>query len=68
MKFILGLDHIRFPLVDTHGFLSQVLLQADGLQAARILDRVGCDVRFFDPFGLPVKDDVQHDHPKVQEL
>jgi arsenic resistance protein ArsH len=22
----------------------------------------------YDPSGLPVKDDVQHDHPKVQEL
>lgn len=22
----------------------------------------------YDPMGLPVKDDVQHDHPKVQEL
>lgn len=35
---------------------------------ARILWRLGCDVRVFDPRGLPVKDDVQHDHPKVQEL
>jgi arsenic resistance protein ArsH len=38
------------------------------LEAARIFDRVGCDVRVFDPSGLPVKDDVQHNHPKVQEL
>jgi arsenical resistance protein ArsH len=37
-------------------------------EAARILDRIGCEVRIFDPMGLPVKDDVQHDHPKVQEL
>ena len=29
---------------------------------------MGCDVRVFDPSGLPVKDDVQEDHPKVQEL
>ncbi|KAK5011725.1 hypothetical protein LTR28_006679 [Elasticomyces elasticus] len=27
-----------------------------------------CDVRVFDPSGLPIKDDVQHSHPKVQEL
>ena len=33
-----------------------------------MLNRLGCDVRVFDPCGLPVKDDVQHDHPKVQEL
>lgn len=37
-------------------------------ECARILHRLGCDVRVFDPEGLPVKDDAQHDHPKVQEL
>ncbi|KAI9702958.1 MAG: hypothetical protein M1836_008172 [Candelina mexicana] len=37
-------------------------------EAARILFRLGCDVRVYDPAGLPVKDDVQHQHPKVQEL
>ncbi|KAF8250392.1 arsenate resistance ArsH [Wilcoxina mikolae CBS 423.85] len=37
-------------------------------EASRILHRLGVDVRVFDPTGLPVKDDVQHDHPKVQEL
>ncbi|KAK1831942.1 flavoprotein-like protein [Podospora conica] len=37
-------------------------------EASRILFRLGCDVRVYDPLGLPVKDDQQHDHPKVQEL
>ncbi|UKZ52505.1 hypothetical protein TrVGV298_006282 [Trichoderma virens] len=37
-------------------------------EASRILFRLGCDVRVYDPTGLPQKDDVQHDHPKVQEL
>ena len=37
-------------------------------EASRILFRLGCDVRIYDPVGLPVKDDVQHTHPKVQEL
>lgn len=37
-------------------------------EASRILFRLGCDVRIYDPAGLPVKDDVQHDHAKVQEL
>jgi arsenic resistance protein ArsH len=37
-------------------------------EAARILDCIGCDVKVYDPQGLPVKDDIQHDHPKVQEL
>ena len=35
---------------------------------ARVLWRLGCDVRVYDPAGLPQKDDVQHDHVKVQEL
>ena len=38
------------------------------LEAARILFRLGCDVRVYDPTGLPVKDDEQHSHQKVQEL
>jgi len=37
-------------------------------EASRILFRLGCDVRVYDPTGLPVKDDVQHQHEKVQEL
>lgn len=38
------------------------------LEASRILFRLGCDVRVFDPQGLPVKNDVETNHPKVQEL
>ncbi|TQB76417.1 hypothetical protein MPDQ_000241 [Monascus purpureus] len=37
-------------------------------EACRILFRLGCDVRVFDPEGLPVKNDTDHGHPKVQEL
>jgi hypothetical protein len=37
-------------------------------ECSRILWRLGADVRVYDPSGLPVKDDVQHQHPKVQEL
>lgn len=37
-------------------------------ECSRILSRLGADVRVYDPTGLPVKDDVQHQHPKVQEL
>lgn len=37
-------------------------------EAARILFRLGCDVRVFDPLDLPVKNDVDQNHPKVQEL
>jgi NAD(P)H-dependent FMN reductase len=38
------------------------------LEAARLLDHMGCDVRVYDPQGLPVKDDCSESHPKVQEL
>jgi arsenic resistance protein ArsH len=37
-------------------------------EASRILFRLGCDVRVFDPEGLPVKNDRDHNHAKVQEL
>ena len=38
-------------------------------EAARILERLGAEVRFFHPSGLPLVDDgVDVDHPKVAEL
>ncbi|CAI7590652.1 unnamed protein product [Penicillium pancosmium] len=37
-------------------------------EASRILFRLGCDVRIFDPEGLPMKNDTDHGHAKVQEL
>jgi arsenic resistance protein ArsH len=37
-------------------------------EASRILFRLGCDVRVFDPEGLPVKNDRDQNHAKVQEL
>lgn len=37
-------------------------------EASRILFRLGCDVRVYNPDGLPVKDDTSHGHHKVQEL
>lgn len=37
-------------------------------EAARLLVRLGCDVRLFDPSGLPLPDAAPATHPKVQEL
>ena len=38
------------------------------LEAARLLEALGGDVRVFDPTGLPLPDSVPSDHPKVVEL
>lgn len=38
-------------------------------EGARVLERLGAEVRFFDPAGLPLVDDgVDASHPKVAEL
>ena len=37
-------------------------------EAARILRRYGAEVRIYDPRGLPLADEVEASHPKVQEL
>lgn len=38
------------------------------LEAARLLEAMGGDVRIFDPTGLPLADGAPDTHPKVQEL
>lgn len=37
-------------------------------EAARVLARLGAETRTFSPSGLPLPDDAEADHPKVQEL
>ncbi|XAZ25843.1 arsenical resistance protein ArsH [Sinorhizobium sp. B11] len=37
-------------------------------ESRRLLERLGCEVRIFDPKGLPLPDDAPVGHPKVQEL
>lgn len=37
-------------------------------ESARILRYLGCKTKMFDPTGLPLVDDADADHPKVQEL
>jgi len=37
-------------------------------EAARLLERMGGEVRIFDPHGLPLPDSVPASHPKVREL
>lgn len=38
------------------------------LEAARLLETFGAEVRVFNPSGLPLPDDAPSSHPKVQEL
>lgn len=57
-----------FPIAVTELKLSRSYSRLLAYEASRILFRLGCDVRMYDPAGLPMKDDVQHSHPKVQEL
>ncbi len=37
-------------------------------EASRLLRWYGCEVQIFNPSGLPLPDDADSDHPKVQEL
>lgn len=37
-------------------------------EAERILQKLGCETRTFDPRGLPLTDTADADHPKVREL
>ena len=37
-------------------------------EAARVLTRLGAEARMYNPSGLPLPDDAEADHPKVQEL
>ncbi|KAJ9427962.1 hypothetical protein FOXG_01328 [Fusarium oxysporum f. sp. lycopersici 4287] len=62
-----GLDRLRI-LVLYGSLRSRSYSRLLALEAARILHRLGCDVRVYNPAGLPQKDDIQHNHPKVQEL
>lgn len=37
-------------------------------ESARILQHLGCEIRIYDPSGLPLVDDLNDNHPKVAEL
>ncbi|RGP38041.1 arsenical resistance protein ArsH [Pseudotabrizicola alkalilacus] len=75
-----GIDHaaLRAPARKTHAPRILILYgslrprsfsRLSGEEAGRILTRLGAEVRFFDPSGLPLVDDgVDATHPKVREL
>ncbi|CVK84939.1 related to arsenic resistance protein ArsH [Fusarium mangiferae] len=62
-----GLDRLRI-LVLYGSLRSRSYSRLLAFEASRILHRLGCDVRVYDPAGLPQEDDIQHNHPKVQDL
>ncbi|KAJ8111219.1 hypothetical protein OPT61_g6139 [Boeremia exigua] len=65
----LSSGHDRLRVLVLHGSMrNRSYSRLLSYEASRILFRLGCDVRMYDPKGLPVKDDEQHSHPKVQEL
>ncbi|MGE8105201.1 arsenical resistance protein ArsH [Allorhizobium sp. NPDC080224] len=78
------LDHLRMPDLEalrrpfsTHkprililyGSLRQVSFsRLLAMEAKRLLEHFGAEVKVFDPSGLPLPDDAPVSHPKVQEL
>ncbi len=78
------LDHLRLPDLEalrrpfsTHkprililyGSLRQVSYsRLLAMEAKRLLEHFGAEVKVFDPSGLPLPDDAPITHPKVQEL
>ncbi|MDH4441611.1 MAG: arsenical resistance protein ArsH [Rhizobium sp.] len=78
------LDHLRLPDLEalrrpfsTHkprililyGSLRQVSFsRLLAMEAKRLLEHFGAEVKVFDPSGLPLPDDAPVTHPKVQEL
>ncbi len=78
------LDHLRLPDLEalrrpfsTHkprililyGSLRQVSYsRLLAMEAKRLLEHFGAEVKVFDPSGLPLPDDAPVSHPKVQEL
>lgn len=74
-----AIDTDRLRLVDDMNHPPRILLLYGSLrarsfsrlmtqEAACVLHRFGAETRTFDPSGLPLPDDAEADHPKVQEL
>jgi arsenical resistance protein ArsH len=72
-----SLDGLAVAQADTHS--PRILLLYGSLrqqsfsrmvveESARILEELGCETRIFNPSGLPLPDDGDESHPKVQEL
>lgn len=73
----IDMEKLLRPAIATHG--PRLLLLYGSLrersfsrllteEATRVLRRFGADTRTFNPSGLPLPDDAEASHPKVQEL
>ena len=78
-KYFRAIDEKRLLSPDKANHAPRILLLYGSLrersfsrlmteEAARILTRLGAETETFSPSGLPLPDDAEEDHPKVQEL
>ncbi len=68
---LIGPNDLRYPpkILVLYGSLRERSFSKLAAQeASRLLRWYGCEVRTFDPAGLPLPDSTDADHPKVQEL
>lgn len=78
-KYFRAIDEERLLSPDRANHAPRILLLYGSLrersfsrlmteEAARILTRLGAETQTFSPSGLPLPNDAEEDHPKVQEL
>ena len=63
-----GLEHAPRILLLYGSLRSRSFSRLMTEEAARVLSRFGAETKAFDPSGLPLPDDSEASHPKVQEL
>lgn len=71
IESLIGTNDPRHPpkILVLYGSLrSRSFSKLAAVEASRLLRWYGCEVKMFDPSGLPLPDDADTEHPKVQEL
>lgn len=71
IESLVGTNDPRHPpkILVLYGSLrSRSFSKLAAVEASRLLRWYGCEVKMFDPSGLPLPDDADTEHPKVQEL
>ena len=71
IESLVGTNDPRHPpkILVLYGSLrSRSFSKLAAVEASRLLRWYGCEVKMFDPSGLPLPDDADSEHPKVQEL